>query len=252
MLEFLLSCCLPNPLESSLNPQRGMRSCIKYQWTSPFSPFEHLARIPHSLSQPPKFPTYHPFTFTMKFFSLLPTFCLAALSGLSCVLAAPTTNSTSDASITVITSIQSVATTSGNLNTLCGSINFFNIAIVGPQIAFTLQKIVTSVATATAQIIQMGPNPVVFSNTVAVQVVVVLTSFVKIHQLLLSTIIGKHGFLAQFGFAAPVRLALVAIEGGVDAFAFALIKLIPTQSSAAVKQVTMLKASLNVAITTYN
>ncbi|KDQ60072.1 hypothetical protein JAAARDRAFT_56068 [Jaapia argillacea MUCL 33604] len=188
----------------------------------------------------------------MKFFSLLPAVCLAALSGLSGALAAPTTNGTEDATVAVITQIQAITTTSGNLNTLCSTLSFANIVTVGPQIGITLQSIVTSVITATTQIVQMGPRPTPYPDAVAIQIVSVLTNFVKVHQLLLSTLIGKEGFLAQFAFATPIRLALVGIEKAVDAFAMGLIKLIPTQSAAAGTQITMLKGSLTVAIAKYN
>ncbi|KDQ60087.1 hypothetical protein JAAARDRAFT_32470 [Jaapia argillacea MUCL 33604] len=188
----------------------------------------------------------------MKFFSLLPTVCLTALSGLSGALAAPTTNGTEDATVAVITQIQAITTTSGNLNSLCNTLSITNIFTVGPQIGITLQSIVTSVITTTTQIVQMGPSPAPYPDAIAVQIVSVLTNFVKVHQLLLSTLIGKEGFLVQFPFVAPIRLALVAIEKCVDAFAMALIKLIPTQSAAAGTQITMLKGSLTVAIAKYN
>jgi hypothetical protein len=85
-------------------------------------------------------------------------------------------------------------------------------------------------------------------------------------------IIGKHGLLATFGFAEPVRQALVNIESVVDvslgfvisvaaatdychysqSFALSLVNLIPTQEPMAMQQRASLDASLNVAITTYS
>lgn len=50
----------------------------------------------------------------------------------------------------------------------------------------------------------------------ALVVVDVLKTFVQVHQALLSTVIGKHGILKLFGFAEPIRLALVALEAAVD------------------------------------
>lgn len=93
----------------------------------------------------------------------------------------------------------------------------------------------------------MDNPPPVFGNVDAVNIVNVLKTFVKVHQTLLSTIIGKHGLLSRecflfdsvftrhstlitvFFFTQPVRVALVAIEAAVDEFALALIDMIPTQ-----------------------
>jgi hypothetical protein len=88
----------------------------------------------------------------------------------------------------------------------------------------------------------------------------------------LSKLIGKHGLLATFGFAEPVRQALVSIESVVDvspcsvisvvtaidhcrpsqSFALGLVALIPTQEPMAMQQRASLDASLNIAITTYS
>ena len=80
-----------------------------------------------------------------------------------------------------------------------------------------------------------------FPDPDAVDVVNILVTFVEVHQVLLSTVrlscllsyrshqndetyqvIGKHGLLAQFGFAEPVRQALNALEGAVDVSSIAL------------------------------
>jgi hypothetical protein len=39
---------------------------------------------------------------------------------------------------------------------------------------------------------------------------------VQVHQLVLSTVIGKHGILAQFGLTAPVATVLRSLEGAID------------------------------------
>ena len=40
--------------------------------------------------------------------------------------------------------------------------------------------------------------------------------FVKVHQLLLSTVIGKHSIFAQFGVTAPIAAILRSLEAGID------------------------------------
>jgi hypothetical protein len=95
---------------------------------------------------------------------------------------------------------------------------------------------------------------------------------VAVHQALLSTIIGKQGLLAQFGFAGPIRAALVALEALVDVclfiffvctlihevrmftqrFALDLISLIPTRQNEGNSAKTNLDISLGAAIIAYS
>lgn len=52
--------------------------------------------------------------------------------------------------------------------------------------------------------------------------------FVRVHQSLLNTIIGKNSIISGSPFTDPVTAVLRLIETGVDDFAFALIDLVPS------------------------
>lgn len=52
-------------------------------------------------------------------------------------------------------------------------------------------------------------------------------NFVRVHQQLLETVIGKHGVLSLTPFTVPVALALQGIESGVDSIAFGIINVVP-------------------------
>ena len=74
----------------------------------------------------------------------------------------------------------------------------------------------------------------------------------QVHQALLSILIGKSGAIAQVpGAGPPVAAALRALEAVVDAFAFAIIGVIPDQSSCAQSQTSSLQATLLQSLTAY-
>ncbi|KZV81621.1 hypothetical protein EXIGLDRAFT_844467 [Exidia glandulosa HHB12029] len=91
-----------------------------------------------------------------------------------------------------------------------------------------------------------------FPEAEAAEFIAVLTEFVRVHQMLLNVVIGKHGILAQFGYAEPVRVALVALEAVVDSFAFAFIGFIPNNVDEAMVQRGELDASINSTIVVYS
>ncbi|TFK49330.1 hypothetical protein OE88DRAFT_1736963 [Heliocybe sulcata] len=177
----------------------------------------------------------------MKFFALIPV-AFAGLSALSGVFAQNPQ--------TVIASLKSVTKVSANLNVVVKGTSATNVFTEAPRIVTSLKDIVTTVGKAITVV--SVHNPKAFDEKISEEVVEVLTDFVHVHQMLLKTIIGKHGVLAQFGFATPVRLALVAIEKGVDTFAFALIDLIPSQKGKAQKEVGSLDVTLQSSIKTYS
>ncbi|CRK45507.1 hypothetical protein BN1723_016558, partial [Verticillium longisporum] len=71
-----------------------------------------------------------------------------------------------------------------------------------------------------------GPSP--FPADGQNQVCEVFRDFVRVHQALLNTIIGKSSFLSGTPFTAPITEVLRTIEGGVDKLAFGIIDLVPT------------------------
>jgi len=70
--------------------------------------------------------------------------------------------------------------------------------------------------------------------------------------MLLKTVSGKHGIIAKFGFAEPVRVALVNLEAVVDSFAFALINVIPSRMDKGKMAKGMLDSSLSATIKVYS
>lgn len=57
--------------------------------------------------------------------------------------------------------------------------------------------------------------------------------FVRVHQALLETVIGRAGLLSSTPFTAPLATVLRVVEGGVDSLAFGIIDLVPTCASGA-------------------
>ncbi|CAG7851653.1 SubName: Full=Uncharacterized protein {ECO:0000313/EMBL:CCA72475.1} [Serendipita indica DSM 11827] len=149
----------------------------------------------------------------------------------------------------VIGNIQQLTTMSSNLNTVVSNINVVNVLIQGPKVAQGLSAISNQVY---QYINQMDNPPPVYGDVDAVAVVGVLKTFVKVHQTLLNTIIGKHGLLSLFFFTQPVRVALVSLEAAVDALALGLIDMIPTQAPEANGQFASLKITIDAAITVYS
>ncbi|PIL30682.1 hypothetical protein GSI_07386 [Ganoderma sinense ZZ0214-1] len=150
----------------------------------------------------------------------------------------------------VVTGIQSVTTASSTLQVSVSELTLTNFPAKGPVIVSGLKNLTVSITTFTQSITFTKPVP--FGNAAAEEIVQVLTGFVKVHQLLLSTIIGKQSLASRFFLTAPIAAALRAIEKAVDSFAFTLIALIPTQADNARIQFTALSASFSEAITTYS
>ncbi|KAJ2998554.1 hypothetical protein NUW54_g4377 [Trametes sanguinea] len=82
-------------------------------------------------------------------------------------------------------------------------------------------------------------------------VVVALTTFVEVHQALLNVVIGKHSIASRLFFTAPVAAVLRSLEAAIDALAFALIGLIPTEKDHANAQFALLAVTLDDAEDTY-
>ncbi len=76
--------------------------------------------------------------------------------------------------------------------------------------------------------------------------------FVRVHQVLLNTVIGKHGILARTPFTAPIAAVLRTVEAGVDELAFGLIDLIPTCAARATQDKQALDQSLELSIQVYS
>ncbi|KAH9172541.1 hypothetical protein EDB89DRAFT_2069621 [Lactarius sanguifluus] len=97
-----------------------------------------------------------------------------------------------------------------------------------PVIARSLEnsfRIIVSNITADIAAMQATP-PFVDCPPAAVLIVASLKNFVTVHQILLSTVIGKHSIFAQFGVTAPITGILRELEAAIDKFALSMINLI--------------------------
>ncbi|TBU24835.1 hypothetical protein BD309DRAFT_1004996 [Dichomitus squalens] len=169
----------------------------------------------------------------MKFFSNVLTAFTVIFLGVLGALA-----QTEDA---VTGGLQSLTDASSDVQLAISKITLSNFPKTGTEIASGLGNLTTSIGSFTTQI-------------TPVQMVDFLTGSVQVrrHQLLLSTIIGKHSIAAQFFLTAPIAAALRTIEDAVDDLALALIGLIPTQQSAAQSQFDSLSAPFSDAISTFS
>ncbi len=79
-----------------------------------------------------------------------------------------------------------------------------------------------------------------------------MPQFVRVHEALLATVIGKHGLLSLMGFAGPIATALRELEGVVDVLAFGIIDLVPICAQSATQDKNALDRSLRDAVDTYN
>jgi hypothetical protein len=150
---------------------------------------------------------------------------------------------------------EEVTTMSDNLRKVVLDITIFNAPVKAPLIAQGFGAIVEKITEINARFDSLAAAKKLspLSDDDAKLVVESLTTFVKVHQALLSTVIGKQGLLAQFPFfLEPIRVVLVALEGVVDTFAFNLIGIIPTQAPAANAQFSSLSVTLSQAIGSYS
>lgn len=79
-----------------------------------------------------------------------------------------------------------------------------------------------------------------------------MKQFVRVHQALLATVIGKHGLLSTFGVARPIARVLRELEKVVDTLAFGIIDLVPFCAQSATQDKDALDRSLRDAVDTYN
>ncbi|KAF8253658.1 hypothetical protein K440DRAFT_673027 [Wilcoxina mikolae CBS 423.85] len=143
----------------------------------------------------------------------------------------------------VISRIKSLTKTSDTLKDECLNINKANIITAG------FKRIVADV-TGTTLLLIGEPFPAAEAKPI----VEAFAEFVEVHKQLLTVVIEKYKSLGLtfVPFIEPIRLALVALEKAVGAFALALIKLIPTEKETATKQFESLLVAVKLAIDTYS
>ncbi|EJD52855.1 hypothetical protein AURDEDRAFT_158580 [Auricularia subglabra TFB-10046 SS5] len=147
----------------------------------------------------------------------------------------------------IVGDINMITGMSSDLRAITENIGFFNVFIEGPKIARGFAQISAAATNATSDI---QASLALHEDSHAV--IDVLVTFVQVHQLLLSAVIGKHGLLAAVGFAEPIRKALVTLEQVVDTLAFAIIALLSVGIDDATAQAQSLIAAIERAIQTFS
>ncbi|KAH9857539.1 hypothetical protein C2E23DRAFT_279550 [Lenzites betulinus] len=165
----------------------------------------------------------------MKFFNVLSFIGAVALGALSVVAQDPTA---------VIAGIDDLTTQSQNLQTIVAAITPINAGFQAAKIAPKFLTITDDCARL-AKTFTGNTEP--YGASVATDVRIALVRFVQVHQLLLNTLIGKHGIIAKFPpFGSDIAFALRGLESIIDTFAYALIGLIPTEADTAQESINSL------------
>ncbi|KIM37545.1 hypothetical protein M413DRAFT_76837 [Hebeloma cylindrosporum] len=131
----------------------------------------------------------------------------------------------------VVTNIGIVTTISGDLNSILGGLTTSSqqeeVRTMAKTTTTDFQTIVKNLA---GDVNAQDATPP-FDDDAAGPIVDALrdVSFVRVNQVLLSTVIGKHKIFAQFGVTPPIASVLRDLEAGIDSFGFSLISLIPTR-----------------------
>ncbi|KAL7282947.1 hypothetical protein ACG7TL_002365 [Trametes sanguinea] len=177
----------------------------------------------------------------MKFFTVAPVLAAVAFSAMSVV---------AQGASAIVSGINQVTQLSANARDVTNSITITTAATEFPVLVNDFNVIINTVSGLAQTLQEAEGNPL--DDNDAQLVVDALTTFVNVHKALLDAVIGKHSLAAQFFFTAPIAAALRSLEAIIDAFATALIALIPTQAPQANAQFTSLSDTLNLAITTYS
>ncbi|KAM0328694.1 hypothetical protein ACHAQA_005107 [Verticillium albo-atrum] len=146
--------------------------------------------------------------------------------------------------------IDAIADISAETNEIASSIDLrrpFTIFTAAPRVILNFKDIATTVASKILMLgnIQMTED---FPRDGQNQVCEAFSNFVRIHQALLNTIIGKSSLFSRTPFIAPLTAVLRVLEVGVDKLAFSIIGLVPTCREGAEKDKMALDATFDEAI----
>ncbi|KAJ7586963.1 hypothetical protein C8J56DRAFT_890889 [Mycena floridula] len=181
-------------------------------------------------------------------FSAIAAYAVIGLSGAAFAAKMPMTSNG------IVKGLQSVTIISHNTDVLIKplslNLGFVQIVSLGTGMCKQFSLIIAACTSLAA-----GTVAAAFTGNPAHLIVVALVNFVKVHQLLLSTVIGKHGIFAACFFTAPVAVVLRALEAVVDTIAFFLIGCIAPSGpdhDLVVKASGSLKISVSQAVKVYS
>ncbi|KAF5328357.1 hypothetical protein D9619_013283 [Psilocybe cf. subviscida] len=156
------------------------------------------------------------------------------------------------ASNDIVLVIRTVTTVSNDINLALTKVTAQVTLADLTKIAAAAVQGFTQIVADIGKAVTMLPGTPVISGGVADTVVEVLVGFVKVHQALLNTVIGKHSIFAQFALTAPLAAVLRLIETGVDTFAFIIIGIIPTKKAIIQKEISGLDTTVKSSISVYS
>ncbi|KAJ7756640.1 hypothetical protein B0H16DRAFT_1689861 [Mycena metata] len=152
----------------------------------------------------------------------------------------------------VVTNVGIVTSVSGNINSVVSSLS---TSTTGPDVASMGKTLVAQFTVIIndlgADITAMQATPPFTVQADCDAIVTALGDFVRVHQALLATVIGKHAIFAQFGATAPVAAVLRTLEATIDSFAFAMINLIPCGAGSVTNDKNGLDTAVGNSITLY-
>ncbi|KAJ2998553.1 hypothetical protein NUW54_g7018 [Trametes sanguinea] len=167
----------------------------------------------------------------MKFFSFAPVLAAVAFGAMSVVAQGATSIVNGIEQVTNLSATARDDTNSITITTASTEFPGPHAHLPAQQLIDTANQIVNTISSLAQTIQAQEGQP--FGDSDAQLIVAVLKTFVTVHQQFLNALIGKHSLAEQFFFTRPLATFLRNLEGVVDAFADALIDVIPTQAPAA-------------------
>ncbi|KAI1854184.1 hypothetical protein JX265_000588 [Neoarthrinium moseri] len=158
----------------------------------------------------------------------------------------------------IATSIDKVTDISSKTNNIATGISMFNLQQTTPQVVGNFGQIINQLSALVSGLNAMespkgqssGSSP--FSEADQQKIYEALTTFVKVHQQSLSTLIGKQGIISMTPYSVTISAALRSSESVIDSLAYAIIGLVPTYADKAKTEKSSLEATLAQSISAYN
>ncbi|KAI8682518.1 hypothetical protein LRP88_05513 [Fusarium phalaenopsidis] len=151
----------------------------------------------------------------------------------------------------IVDTLEKVTDLSSDTNKIAESITSpVQIFTKVPQLIGNFKDIVSTVTGAISMLGDL-PDNTDFPESGQSDICEAFTGFVKVHQNLLETIIGKKGLLSSTPFTAPIAAVLRVLENVVDKVAFIIIGTVPTCADGAKKDLEALDKTLGETIDTY-
>ncbi|EEU46716.1 uncharacterized protein NECHADRAFT_123303 [Fusarium vanettenii 77-13-4] len=152
----------------------------------------------------------------------------------------------------IVKTLETVTDLSSDTNDIAKTItNPVQIFTAVPKLIGSFKDIIGTVTNAISMLGDLPDDPK-FPESGQSEICEAFTGFVKVHQNLLETIIGKEGLLSNTPFTAPIAAVLRVLENIVDKVAFTIIGTVPTCADGAKKDLQDLDETLGKTIDTYS